>query len=60
MTVAVDTSDEADALANAVGGKGSDEEQQDFPEDITILQGFWMVAKLAVPIIFGMLLYLAV
>jgi len=37
MAVGADTSDESDSLANAVGGKRGDEEQQDFPEDITIL-----------------------
>jgi len=32
----------------------------EFPDEMTILQCFWMVTKMAVPLVCGMLLYLLV
>ena len=59
------TSNDKDDLANAVGGgdtPGSPAEDagMKFPDDMTLLQTFWMVTKMAIPLIVGMLLYLLV
>ena len=32
----------------------------EFPDEMTILQCFWMVTKMAVPLVIGMLLYIFV
>lgn len=47
-----------DALAGAV--KTSDENDTEFRDDMNILECFWMVTKMAVPLVIGMLLYLLV
>ena len=47
-----------DALAGAV--KTSDENDTEFRDDMNIIECFWMVTKMAVPLVIGMLLYLLV
>ena len=43
-----------------IQSKQQEENQQQFPDDMSLLQCFWMVAKMAMPLIVGMLLYLLV
>jgi|Transcript_5748 hypothetical protein len=43
-----------------IASQQEDAQAQQFPEDMSLLQCFWMVTKMAVPLVIGMLLYLLV
>ncbi len=51
-------------IANALSDNSKDGDegpkQMQFPDDMTLLQCFWMVTKMAIPLVVGMLLYLLV
>ena len=47
-----------DELAGAV--KTNDDSKEIFRENMNILECFWMVTKMAIPLVIGMLLYLLV
>ena len=49
--------EEMEALAGAVKTNDNNDE---FRDSMTILECFWMVTKMAVPLVIGMLLYLLV
>ena len=61
-----DNEEIAAALSNNhSNGKGDadgdpGQNQLSFPDDMTMLQCFWMVTKMAIPLVVGMLLYLLV
>ena len=52
--------EEMEALAGAVKSNDEADNDQGFRDDMNILQCFWMVTKMAVPLVIGMLLYLLV